>query len=199
MLELTLDDVEWARVQERTIVKTWSMRAALHLHASNELFLYLGGLMPTRLVYHQRWIRGLGLKEEETTALVLKALEDGPLTRDQLAEFLAKRLAAKWEQWTDGGWGRKTEGSSLSWHLVRPAVVRGLVCFGPNAGQEITFARVDRWLHDSPSIHRPNPRRKTRLRPKSSIGLALAARTPVIFPRIRLRWLCVARETLTSI
>ncbi|TLZ74982.1 MAG: winged helix DNA-binding domain-containing protein [Methanobacteriota archaeon] len=136
---LTIDDVQRALVQRRTIVKTWSLRGALHLHPSKELLLVLGGLMPTRLAYHQRWIRGLGLKEEETTALVLKALEDGPLTRNQLTEFLAKRLAAKWEQWTDGGWGRKTEGSSLSWHLVRPAVVRGLVCFGPNAGQEITF------------------------------------------------------------
>ncbi|HYS73073.1 MAG TPA: winged helix DNA-binding domain-containing protein [Thermoplasmata archaeon] len=149
---LTIDDVQGALVQRRTIVKTWSLRGALHLHPSRELPAVLGALMPTRLAYHQRWIRGLGLKEEETTALVLKALEDGPLTRDQLAEYLAKRLPAKWEEWTDGGWGRKTEGSSLSWHLVRPAVVRGLVCFGPNAGQEITFARVDRWLHDPPSM-----------------------------------------------
>ncbi len=131
---LTIDDVQRALVQRRTIVKTWSLRGALHLHPSKELLLVLAGLMPTRLAHHQRWIRGLGLKEEETTTLVLKALEDGPLTRNQLAEFLAKRLAAKWEEWTDGGWGRKTEGSSLSWHLVRPAVVRGLVCFGPNAG-----------------------------------------------------------------
>src|SRR5207247_1378699 len=127
---LTIDDVQRALVQRRTIVKTWSLRGALHLHPSKELLLVLGGLMPTRLAYHQRWIRGLGLKEEETTALVLKALEDGPLTRNQLTEFLAKRLAAKWEHWTAGGWGRKTEGSSLSWRLVRPAVVRGVVCFG---------------------------------------------------------------------
>ncbi len=149
---LTIDDVQRALVQRRTIVKTWSLRGALHLHPSKELLVVLGGLMPTRLAYHQRWIGGLGLKEEETTALVLKALEDGPLTRDQLAEFLAKRLPAKWEEWTDGGWGRKTEGSSLSWHLVRPAIVRGLVCFGPNAGQEIMFVRVDRWLRDPPSM-----------------------------------------------
>ncbi len=150
---LTLDDVERARVRERTIVKTWSMRAALHLHASNELLLVLGGLMPTRLPREQRWIEGAGLKEEETTAMVLDALQDGPLTRGQLIDYLAKRLGAKTKDWVDGGWGRKTEGSSTAWQLVRPAVARGLVCFGPNNGQEITFTRVDRWLRES----RPMP------------------------------------------
>src|SRR6266705_5844910 len=85
---LTIDDVQRELVQRRTIVKTWSLRGALHLHPSKEFLVVLGGLMPTRLAYHQRWIGGLGLKEEETTALVLKALEDGPLTRNQLAEFL---------------------------------------------------------------------------------------------------------------
>src|SRR5205807_488333 len=48
--DLTVDDVERALEQKRTIVKTWSMRGALHLLASNELLLYLRGLMPTRLL-----------------------------------------------------------------------------------------------------------------------------------------------------
>ncbi len=149
---LTIDDVQRALNETRTIVKTWSMRGALHLHASKELRVVLGGLMPTRLGYHQRWIRRLGLKEEETTAVVLKALEKELLSRSELAEYLGKNLGARWEDWADGGWGRKTEGSSLSWHLVRPAMARGLVCFGPSDGQEITFARVDQWLPESPSM-----------------------------------------------
>src|SRR5437867_9776940 len=44
--QLTVDDIEQALVQKRTIVKTWSMRGALHLLPSNELLLYLRGLMP---------------------------------------------------------------------------------------------------------------------------------------------------------
>lgn len=146
--KLTIDDVERALVQKRTIVKAWSMRGALHLHPSEELLVVLGGLMPTRLSHEQRWIHKLGLKEEETTAMVLKALKNGPLTRSQLAEHLAMNLGTKTKDWRDGGWGRKTVGSATAWHLVRPAVVRGLVCFGPSDGQEITFTRVDQWLHE---------------------------------------------------
>src|SRR3989442_768231 len=46
---LTVDDVEQALVQKRNIVKTWSMRGALHLLASNELLLYLSGCNAPRI------------------------------------------------------------------------------------------------------------------------------------------------------
>src|SRR3989475_10622400 len=81
--ELTFDDVEQALVRKRTIVKTWSLRGALHLLASKDLLLYLGGLMAARLAREARWVRGAGLKEEETTAMILDALKDGPVTRAQ--------------------------------------------------------------------------------------------------------------------
>lgn len=149
---LTVDDVERALVQERTVVKTWSMRGALHLHASSELLLYLSGLMPTRLAREQRWIEGAGLHEEETTAMILDALKSGPLTRAQLVDYLAKKLGTKTKDWMDRGWGRTTTGSNTAWQLVRPAVVQGLVCFGPSSGQQITFTRVDEWLPESTSM-----------------------------------------------
>ena len=150
--DLTVDDVGQALVRKRTIVKTWSMRGALHLLPSNELLLYLRGLMPTRLPREQRWIQGAGLKEEETTAMILDALKNGPLTRVQLVSWLAKELGTKTKDWFDGGWGRETLGSNTSWQLVRPAVMRGLVCFGPSHGQEITFTRVDEWLREPLSM-----------------------------------------------
>ncbi len=150
--DLTVDDVERALEQKRTIVKTWSMRGALHLLASNELLLYLRGLMPTRLPREQKWIQRSGLKEDETTAMILDALKGGPLTRAQLVGYLAKRLGTKTKDWMDGGWGHKTEGSNTAWQLVRPAVIRGLVCFGPSQGQQITFTRVDDWLREPPSM-----------------------------------------------
>jgi uncharacterized protein YcaQ len=150
--QLTIDDVDKALVRQRTITKTWSMRGALHLHGSNELLLYLGGLMPTRLAREQRWIHRAGLNEERTTPMVLEALKDGPLTRSELANRLAKKLGAKTKDWADGGWGHQTKGSSLSWYLVRPAMVRGLVCFGSPDGQEITFTKVDQWLQRPQSM-----------------------------------------------
>jgi len=150
--DLTVDDVERALERKRTIVKTWSMRGALHLLASNELLLYLRGLTPTRLPREQKWIQRSGLKEDETTAMILDALESGPLTRAQLVGYLAKRLGTKTKDWMDGGWGHKTEGSNTAWQLVRPAVIRGLVCFGPSQGPQITFTRVDDWLREPPSM-----------------------------------------------
>src|SRR3989442_4397220 len=150
--QLTVDDVEQALFRKRTIVKTWSMRRAVHLLASNELLLYLSGLMPTRLPREQRWIEAAGLKEEETTAMIVDALKNGPGPRAQLVNYLAKELGKKAKDWFDGGWGRETLGSNTSWQLVRPAVMRGLVCFGPSNGQEITFTRVDRWLREPRSM-----------------------------------------------
>src|SRR5437870_12684312 len=97
------------------------MRGALHLLASNELLLYLRGLMPTRLPREQRWIEGAGMKEEETTAMILDALNNGPLTRVQIVAYPAKRLGTQTEEWRDGGPRRTPTGSNTSWQLVRPA------------------------------------------------------------------------------
>src|SRR5947199_4780875 len=151
--QLNVDDVERALVRKRTIVKTWSMRGALHLLASNELLLYLRGLMPTRLPREQRWIEGAGLKEEETTAMILDALKNGPVTRAQLVSYLAKKSGTETKDWFDGGWGRETMGSNTSWQLDRPAVMRGPVSFGPSNRQEMPFTRLARWLPE----RRPMP------------------------------------------
>jgi hypothetical protein len=34
----------------------------------------------------------------------------------------------------------------LSWSVFRPAVVEGLMCYGPDCGTQVTFVRVDQWL-----------------------------------------------------
>jgi len=146
---LTIDDVGRALHTKRTIVKTWSLRGALHLHRSSDLLNVVGGLMATRLLHHRRWIHRAGLKEEETTPMVLAALEDGPLTRGQLADRLNEKVGARTRNWRDGGWGVQKAGSSLAWYLVEPAMARGLVCFGPSEGREVTFVMMD---HAPPAV-----------------------------------------------
>ncbi len=152
---LTTEDIERALDRTRTIVRTWSLRGALHLHRSSDLAVVQHGLMATRLAREQRWIRREGLDEEETTRLVLDALRDGPMTKVELAERLNRRVGARTRKWRDGGWGVSKKGSSLAWYLVRPAMARGLACYGPSSGQEVTFARTDRWLPKRPKTHRP--------------------------------------------
>jgi hypothetical protein len=144
--DLTEDGIERALYQKRSLVKTWSLRGALHLHRSKDLPVILRGLMASRLHHHDRWIRRLGLREESTTRMVLAALEDGPLTRSEFVERLAVKLGPRSKSWRDGGWGVQKAGSSLLYHLVRPAMTRGLVCFGPDRGREVTYVRTDQWL-----------------------------------------------------
>src|SRR5438552_539448 len=132
--QLTLDDVERALVRKRTIVKTWSMRGALHLLASNELLLYLRGLMPTRLPREQRWIEGAGLKEEETTAMILDALKNGPLTRVQLVAYLANRLGNELVEVDTGrrrGFLLRKDLPELEKAASEPGIVRLLPSFDP--------------------------------------------------------------------
>jgi uncharacterized protein YcaQ len=150
--DLTPNDVERELQKKRTVVKTWSLRAALHLHRSSDLFVILRGLMATRLHHHQRWIAKTGLREEGITPRVLKALEDGPLTKRELVNRLSGKFGALSRSWTDGGWGVKKAGSSLLWYLVQPAMTRGLVCFGPSRGQEVTFVLIDQWLRKRPRM-----------------------------------------------
>jgi uncharacterized protein YcaQ len=39
-----------------------------------------------------------------------------------------------------------------AWSAVRPAVIEGLICYGPPIGGEATFTRVDRWLPKQPRL-----------------------------------------------
>jgi hypothetical protein len=83
-----------------------------------------------------------GLEPEEIEALtdaISKALAQGPLTRKDLTErallFLESgRTQAR--RWLGHAWGG----------AVKMACLKGLVCFGPNRGQEVTFVRQDKWL-----------------------------------------------------
>src|SRR5207247_9917040 len=47
--QLTLDDVERALVRKRTLVKTWAVRGAVHLLATDEPLPYPRGLLPRRV------------------------------------------------------------------------------------------------------------------------------------------------------
>jgi len=33
-----------------------------------------------------------------------------------------------------------------AWSAMRPAIVEGLICYGPPRGAQATFVRVDQWL-----------------------------------------------------
>jgi hypothetical protein len=148
--ELTL----WARVEdlepgwleralweERALVKTWAMRGTLHLLPADELALWVGaqGALPPRWE-QPGWRRGFGVSEEDVAgilAAVPKALAGEPLTREQLADAVARELGAAHLT------GKLGEGFGA---LLKPSAFRGELCFATPEGRNVRFTRPDRWI-----------------------------------------------------
>jgi winged helix DNA-binding protein len=148
--ELTL----WARVEdleaavvpkalweERSLVKTWAMRGTLHLLPAAELPMWVGAQGVLKPRYHApSWLRHFGLTREEAEALIAaipEALADRMLTREELAQEVGLIVGSE----ELGGKLRHSWGA-----LLKPAAFRGHLLFAPSVGQNVRFARPDRWL-----------------------------------------------------
>jgi hypothetical protein len=138
--DLTQEDVANALWGERSLVKTWCMRGALHLLVATDLPIYVGGLLNSSLLRERRWIASYGgISESENEAIVkaiVEALANSALTRKELTESVVARIGAKAKRWVEHSWGG----------IVKQASLQGLVIFGPSRGLEITFVRRDKWL-----------------------------------------------------
>ena len=157
--ELTL----WARVEglpadavaealwtDRTLVRTWAMRGTLHLLPSDELAMWVGAQGALRPRYEMAsWRRAYGMSSEEAVAVldaIRAALGGEPLTRDELADAVAKRLGvARLGEAVRGSFGT----------MPKLAALRGDVVFARPAGQRVRFTRPDRrlapdWRPDPP-------------------------------------------------
>jgi hypothetical protein len=137
---LRRDDVRTALWRDRTLVKTWAMRGTLHLVASDELPELVAGL-GTRI----NWTRPLWLRYFQVTLDEMLALQNGigevltdlPMTRAALGKALADKLGN--EAFADrvtSSWGT----------FLKPAASRGLLCFGPDDGRNVTFVDPRDWL-----------------------------------------------------
>lgn len=133
---LVADDVEYARVQERSIVRTWGPRSTLHLLATEDLNWLLPLLGPVFIAGGRRRRAQLGL-DEDTCARGMHAMRDilanqGPLTRDELTEQLTLH-------------GIQLVGQARP-HLIARAALEGMICLGPNRGTEPTYVLLNDWI-----------------------------------------------------
>lgn len=138
---LKSQSVQAALEQERTLTKIWCMRGAVHLLPATDVALFVSALGLSRLRDHQRWLEKRGLSVQglaKMSASVLEALEAGPLTRKELSDRVTERVGLLARPWIEHGWGA----------FVKHLSYEGRLCFGPNRGQEVTFARLDLWLRD---------------------------------------------------
>ena len=72
---------------------------------------------------------------ERMNEAVGEALGAGPMTQRELSELILPRAGKKVRAWM-----------KRVWSPFRPALVEGLICYGPDRGQEVAFVRVDQWL-----------------------------------------------------
>ena len=138
--KLKRNDVEkWLWTDQR-LVKTWAMRGTLHLLKSDEYPLWQAGLGTYEHYLKPVWFKAFGVSQDELKKLIAaitKALDGRTLTRDELAVRVAK--ITKSEALADklrGSWGA----------MLKPASFQGQLCFGPNKGRNVSFARPDQWL-----------------------------------------------------
>ncbi len=143
---LTMDDVERALWRDRVLVKAWSMRGALHLLPSVDFPIYNRGLS-SRASRSMRWMVRRGLTDEDADAMVaaiVDALRDGPLRRRELARRVVAAVGEKARPWVEHTWGGVLQRATLLGHVV----------FGPDEGNEITFALRETWLRAVRDISR---------------------------------------------
>lgn len=133
---LVATDVELARIEERSVIRTWGLRGTLHLLATEDTGWLLPFLGPVFIAGDRRRRVELGL-DEETCARAIHILRDilanqAPLTRAELVEQLANHSI-------------RLEGQARP-HLLSCAALEGVICFGPNRGTEPTYVLLNDWL-----------------------------------------------------
>ena len=124
----------------RTLVKLWAARGTLHLLPSADLPTWVAVMSTRTREVSGPWLRANGVTATEMTTL-LRVLPEvvgaEPLTREELADRVVgatgdAHLRAALTQ----GWGS----------LLKPAAFKGLLCFGPNRGRNVTFVAPRAWL-----------------------------------------------------
>jgi hypothetical protein len=133
---LSAEDVDRARVEERSLLRTWVMRMTIHLIPTEDA----GWMLPLFEPGIERWSRRrlgqLGLSEAKVARAlrtVAGALADeGPLTRSELAE----RVGAAGVELND----------QTRLHVMLTAVVSGIAVLGP----EDRLVRREDWLGELP-------------------------------------------------
>lgn len=139
-VDCSVVDVRNALWKDRSLVKTWLMRGTLHLARSEDLPFYVGA-MGRHWVSQVRpsWLEYMQITEPEFWKLcdqIGAAVNGTPMTREELIAQVGKGRSQRVRDLLKSGWGG----------MLKPAARNGLLCFGPNRGQSVTFVRPQEWL-----------------------------------------------------
>jgi len=134
----TRAEIQDALWHKRSLVKSSLMRTTLHLVPAAEYTTYVTALKASRVRLLHRIFARIKITEAEVTAMnefAVEALSDGPLTQQELAKRAWVRASPRMRKWL-----------KYAWTVFRPAIVEGLICYGPPQRSQVTFVRVDQWL-----------------------------------------------------
>ena len=151
-------EVDRAFEEERTLVRTWTIRDTVHLIPAADLPLYVAVLRPLpperigRGWFHQREIT----REQYQRIIenVPRALDRRPRTRERLADRLVELAGPDVREAAVTSWGG----------VLKMSARLGDLCFGPPQGRNITFVRPDRWLRRRLPVLDPDVARREFMR-----------------------------------
>ncbi len=137
---LTAADIDRARTEERSLLRTWVMRMTIHLIPTDDA----GWMLPLFEPGIERWSRrrleqlGMPAKEVEKALRVARRTieREGAVTPPQLRA----RIAA----------AGVTLDQQTGLHLIRLAVTSGLACLGPDRGRTTCLVLREEWLGKMP-------------------------------------------------
>jgi Winged helix DNA-binding domain len=148
-VDMKRSEVRAALWEDRVLAKSYGMRGTIHLFPAAELPLWMAARRHRSQLnarYEKARLQQMGLEEgqlEELVNATAEALDGGPVTLLELGEEVVRRTGpwageAANDAWLTGwpNW-RRALGS---------AATAGVLCFGPNRGNQVTFVRPDQWL-----------------------------------------------------
>ena len=145
----TRTHVQRALWEDRTLVKTFGPRGTVHLLSTADLPMWTGALsaLPSSVPMHPDPDRFTSEQADEVISAIGDTLADDELTVDELTDAIVART---------GPWAgeRTMEAFQDLWprwrQLTSTAAHRGVLCFGPNRGRNVTYTNPHRWL---PGLH----------------------------------------------
>jgi hypothetical protein len=124
-------------LRDGRLVKTWAMRGTLHLLRPEEAGTFLALMALGRNWERPSWQRYFGITPKDIEALrraARAALEDGPLTREELTAAVRGHRALR----------HVADALGSSWGtLLKPLAWNGDLCHGPSRGNRVTFMRPE--------------------------------------------------------
>ncbi len=125
--------------QDRTLVKTWLMRGTLHLIPSDDLPIYTAAMRGSWIRTRRSWLDYVQMTESELMSLIDdigRAMDGTPMTREHILARVASGRSDHVKAMLRSSWGG----------MLKPVARQGLLCFGPNQGQTVTFVNPHDWL-----------------------------------------------------